>query len=71
MKLLACPICGKYPKIDDRIVYAKAECRPKLGNPHLIVYGTDVLDVVSEWEKAVQEYWKDSQKKGRKEQAGG
>ena len=63
MKLLACPICGRYPDVVDSYSdEASVECRPRglfgiRKNAHMIVYGKNVLDAVNEWNKAVIGYW--------------
>ena len=66
MRLLACPICGKYPEVIDGYPdEAKVECRPRewfgiRKNAHMIVYGRNVLDAVKEWNLAVEDYWKEN-----------
>lgn len=65
MKLLACPICGKYPRVWDSDYGddCRVECKPTAWfgirrNAHMIVYGENVLDAVNEWNRAVMDYWK-------------
>lgn len=63
MRLLACPICGKYPEIvehfsDEAII----ECRPKgyfgiRKNAHLIVFGKSLLDAVRVWNEEVEKFY--------------
>ncbi len=66
MRLLACPICGKYPEVIDWYTdEARIECRPKSffgirKNAHMIVFGKNVLDAVKEWNIAVEDYWKEN-----------
>ena len=63
MKLLACPICGKYPEVVDSYSdEAKVECRPRgrfgiRKNAHMIVYGENVLDAVKNWNEEVMRFW--------------
>lgn len=57
MRLLACPICGKMPKISAFGVNYKAECKPLFGRPHLVVYESWQMDVIKSWNNAVKEMW--------------
>jgi hypothetical protein len=63
MRLLACPICGKYPKVVDSYSdETRVECIPRgyfgiRKNAHMIVFGRNVLDAVAEWNKEVKKFW--------------
>lgn len=64
MQMLACPYCGKLPKVecfgDGELVL----CKPRFGKPHLAVFASETCNAVKAWNDAVKEEWKLSGKKG-------